>query len=1017
MTKRKAKYGIQRGGTAYPLEGNIFMLNGKSHKQGGIDIDRTVEAQGGEIMRRFGPDNMQILSKEDNFIHGNPVKNYLNGMSFDNAFKLQQIDNVLQGRKNSIYAKYGVETEYDRIKRTMSKKKTASKSPSFGDRVRAASMLVKAATSESKKKLGNAARTIGELADYVYSGEIADDAAGRVGIDTKGGAKKVMNGVWSGLEQSPMGTGMRVVNNATSKIKDDDLRAMASIVPLMLGGGRMKSARRGAAGTGGGGRGTRSKKTSTAAQTTLNFGPNYQEMTPIDLSAGKARIKSKGYVKGSSTHRPVIKNGKTVYETNAENAKQSVNAARGNNERINNENISSTANSLLGGFNELISMIENNARKRVEKLAAKKEQASKSTVKFPDRSTSAEDVKYYKEQGVAEHKRTREIRKEKAKEFASLEPEWLEGSLIKGKARNRQLRRGKVDKNTIIYPRRYGVRGNRKTPNGKYTAEDLIYNTWYGQTGSGTETPAYMRNKFGSVDYEVSGDKIIFGETNAHSPKAVYEGMKRGADKKKGKTTTTTPTRRNTTSETTTTANNSSKVSTAKKWGKRVGYGAAGTAGVGLLVNAFVPRNKNAGFTNSDAYGVDENLSGRFVTVDPDERDIDTIGSIGEGMHNDTVLGKIYDANGDTTKLKQISDTTRQDTARRKKNKYGGVSSLRGIKNNRIKAPFGIDEWDHNYDWNLGYDGLPLVLYNNSAAYRKRLGYETLDVNIDHTNGTGNTSPRLSNIDIPWLSTSTAATSASASVEPKTPVAPKATPMRVNTSDYKINYTKTNTNNNNNGLFNDIDKRWNRHNNTQAIVSGIGSLASLIPTYLTYRNSIKNNPYNTSMMFEPYVKFNTYYNINPQISQLRESFGLANRNIRANTESSQNTLNRINNALNNMNSGINEQHAIKENKENESINKEIEFNAGVNQRNTSAYNDRTLEGAKYNAAAINGLYTGIGDFIQSLGDTYKNYSNNRMNYLKDNITARMILSKYYKPMAEQVVPEILKKYGVSPLVG
>lgn len=977
MIQRKHKNGIKRGGTAIPLESNIFMLNGKSHKNGGIDIDKTVEAQGGEIMRRFGPDNMQILSKENNFIHGNPVKNYLSGMSFDDAFRLQQIDNVLQGRKSSVNAKYGIETEYDRIKRTMAKNGTNV----FRGEVRSTSPAKKVFKT-TKRVVGRSANTLINTANFVYG--LPDKILGR--------DKFKSNATY---DNGPMDVPFQIYNRLASNIKDDDYRSLATALPLIIPGKGMRQARKGAAGTGGA-RTTRAKKTSTA-QTTLNFTPDYQSMTPTDLAAGRARVKTKGEIRHSSSHRPVIKDGKTVYETTAENAKQSTIAAKGTAHRMSNH----TLLDLLGGVSEHSAKREAvaaiNARRKIILAAGEKRKSRPGGV---NANVGSEEVgsngylidrrhvtdnpnlhltedaanlrqinKVKNKQEVAKYnKEAKGIRETSASIERGLaqEPYLLSGTTSRHHGRVIRNRFGIV-KDVKFGPRTYGFKKSVTDPKtGKtYSISDIERHY---DTGI-AEHPFSGKTTYWTLPENVSFENgtIVTRDINTrHSASAWRKNRPYTGNKKNVKSVNNTTERTTRTTNNTASDNNTQSKSSSKwvKYGKRTGYGIAGILGTAGIINAFRPRNQHSGFTNNDAYGVDESLSGRFVYADPDERDTDTIGRIGNAMHHDSIIGEIYDANGDTVKLNQITDTTRQDSARRKK-KYGGnSSSLRAVGTNRNRAIYG----------------LPLISTNNAAAARKRIGLTTPDVNVDHTNGTGNTNPIVidDNFYVSTLPQSTTTPSIRTTI-------PKATPVSVNGNPTLINNNPGSTTTKNNNTSLNLLNGFNKFDTISSIINGGLAIATAAHNNFGAINKEKDLP---TPIIPNTPKLRTRYNINPQLTENRETFSKLMNDVRTNSANSLGLRNSLGGYLNSLSLANNKLYADKENREINLINEDSKLrythnnnvaNTINNHRNNliAQYNDRLTRKAEN----INALATNLSAISNKLLDNTQQRGKFKLDYL------------------------------------
>lgn len=82
-----------KGGVARRIRNNVWLLDGKSHAQGGIDLDpigfKNVEAQGGEIVSTDG--NTGRVYSDEKILGGiSPAKAVLAGANMDKTFKAQE---------------------------------------------------------------------------------------------------------------------------------------------------------------------------------------------------------------------------------------------------------------------------------------------------------------------------------------------------------------------------------------------------------------------------------------------------------------------------------------------------------------------------------------------------------------------------------------------------------------------------------------------------------------------------------------------------------------------------------------------------------------------------------------------------------------------------------------------------------------------------------------------------------------------------------------------------------------
>lgn len=87
--KRKVVPNIVRGGVAIPLKNNIFLLKGRTHEQGGIDIGRTLEAENNELIQMNKKD-VKIFSSLP-FLNGkSPAQRVMSGENPNAVFNAQE---------------------------------------------------------------------------------------------------------------------------------------------------------------------------------------------------------------------------------------------------------------------------------------------------------------------------------------------------------------------------------------------------------------------------------------------------------------------------------------------------------------------------------------------------------------------------------------------------------------------------------------------------------------------------------------------------------------------------------------------------------------------------------------------------------------------------------------------------------------------------------------------------------------------------------------------------------------
>lgn len=80
---------IIRGGNAIPIGDNLFLMKGRKHKNGGIDIGKDLEVEGGEVMQT-SPNEIKVFSAQK-FLGGeSPAELILSGANPDKVFAAQE---------------------------------------------------------------------------------------------------------------------------------------------------------------------------------------------------------------------------------------------------------------------------------------------------------------------------------------------------------------------------------------------------------------------------------------------------------------------------------------------------------------------------------------------------------------------------------------------------------------------------------------------------------------------------------------------------------------------------------------------------------------------------------------------------------------------------------------------------------------------------------------------------------------------------------------------------------------
>ena len=83
---------VIRGGVAIPLKSNYFLMKGRTHREGGIDVGKDLEVEDGEIMK-ITKNNIKVLSAKPILNGTSPAEYATNGnirKRFEQAFRAQE---------------------------------------------------------------------------------------------------------------------------------------------------------------------------------------------------------------------------------------------------------------------------------------------------------------------------------------------------------------------------------------------------------------------------------------------------------------------------------------------------------------------------------------------------------------------------------------------------------------------------------------------------------------------------------------------------------------------------------------------------------------------------------------------------------------------------------------------------------------------------------------------------------------------------------------------------------------
>lgn len=89
MKQRIIQPNVIRGGRAIPLGNNYYYMSGRKHSQGGIDIGKDLEVEGGEVMHMGG--NTTKVFSSVRFLNGkSPAERIMRGEDPNQVFAAQE---------------------------------------------------------------------------------------------------------------------------------------------------------------------------------------------------------------------------------------------------------------------------------------------------------------------------------------------------------------------------------------------------------------------------------------------------------------------------------------------------------------------------------------------------------------------------------------------------------------------------------------------------------------------------------------------------------------------------------------------------------------------------------------------------------------------------------------------------------------------------------------------------------------------------------------------------------------
>lgn len=213
------------------------------------------------------------------------------------------------------------------------------------------------------------------------------------------------------------------------------------------------------------------------------------------------------------------------------------------------------------------------------------------------------------------------------------------------------------------------------------------------------------------------------------------------------------------------------------------------------------------------------------------------------------------------------------------------------------------------------------------------------------------------------------------------------------------------------GIFKKVANWVEEHPNTTSdIASAVSNIGGGLTSYLINRNMLKDLSYDRKPIPRIATKLKTNININPQLDKMRESLANYERNIDANTASSQVGLARKQKARANSLSGYNELYGYKENAETGLINKDRlnqqeVANQSIADYNTYLENKMTFDNAVREKQADNTV-----NLVNNLNKTFQGLITTGEKRKADKTNALAIMAAN-----PNVNPRILREIGITSI--
>ena len=216
----------------------------------------------------------------------------------------------------------------------------------------------------------------------------------------------------------------------------------------------------------------------------------------------------------------------------------------------------------------------------------------------------------------------------------------------------------------------------------------------------------------------------------------------------------------------------------------------------------------------------------------------------------------------------------------------------------------------------------------------------------------------------------------------------------------------------------DTKSFWNRTKNwveenpntTSDIASAVSNIGGGLSSYFINRDMLKDLSYDRKPVPRIATKLKTNININPQLDKMRESLVNYERNIDANTASSQVGLARKQKARANSLSGYNELYGYKENAETELINKDRLNQQEVANKSIADYNNYIEKKMAFDNAVREKQADNAVNLVNNLNKTFQGLITTGEKRKADKMNALAIMAAN-----PNVNPRILREIGVTSI--